>query len=274
MADITTAWLAERLTPDSTRIYKTAGDVSLELHVFLPEGHAPTDRRGAIVFFFGGGWNGGTPSQFFPHCRYLATRGMVGCSAEYRVASRHGTPPQTCVADGKSAVRWLRAHAAELGIDPDRLAAGGGSAGGHVAAATGTTQGFDDPGDDPGVSCRPSALVLFNPVYDNSPDGYGSDRVGEGWRAFSPLHNITAAAPPNIVFLGTEDGLIPVATAQRWQGLMANAGVRSELCLTEGAPHGFFNFRDGSNRWFVETVQAADRFLAELGYVEGPPTLV
>ena len=69
------------------------------------------------------------------------------------------------VKDGKSAVRWIRANAARLGIDPDRLAAGGGSAGGHVAAATATTQGIEEEGEDTSVSSRPCALVLFNPVW-------------------------------------------------------------------------------------------------------------
>ena len=76
----------------------------------------------AIVFFFGGGWVGGTPKQFFPHCTYLASRGMVAISAEYRVKDRHGVTPLECVLDGKSAVRWVRAHASELGIDPTLIA--------------------------------------------------------------------------------------------------------------------------------------------------------
>ena len=117
--------------------YKEASGAKLFLHVFNPEGHKTTDARPAIVFFFGGGWNGGTPKQFEPHCQYLARRGMVAITAEYRVKSRNKTSPFECVADGKSAVRFIRANAAKLGVDPKRVAAGGGSAGGHVAAATG-----------------------------------------------------------------------------------------------------------------------------------------
>ena len=117
--------------------YKEASGAKLFLHVFTPEGHKATDARPAIVFFFGGGWNGGTPKQFEPHCQYLAQRGMVAITAEYRVKSRNKTSPFECVADGKSAVRFVRANAAKLGVDPKRVAAGGGSAGGHVAAATG-----------------------------------------------------------------------------------------------------------------------------------------
>jgi len=159
--------------PDKEVVYKQVGDAALKLHVFLPEEHSTTDRRPAIVFFFGGGWMGGTPTQFYPHCEYLASRGMVAMSAAYRVKAEHGTEPRECVKDGKSAVRWIRVHAAELGIDPDRIAAGGGSAGGHVAASTGTNTAFEEDGEDRTVSYRPDALVLFNPVFrcTTSPRG-------------------------------------------------------------------------------------------------------
>ncbi|MEZ6066582.1 MAG: alpha/beta hydrolase [Planctomycetaceae bacterium] len=150
--------------PSRTVEYKTIGDVTLRLHIFNPTGLERGDRRGAIVFFFGGGWVSGTATQFYPQSQHLAARGMVAICAEYRVKNQHGTKPYECVEDGKSALRWVRSHAAELGIDPDRIAAGGGSAGGHVAAAVATTEGFEAKSDDLQVSCRPQALVLFNPV--------------------------------------------------------------------------------------------------------------
>jgi len=121
-------------------IYKQASGDELYLYLFNPEAHdASKDQRPAIVFFFGGGWNGGTPSQFVQHSEYLASRGMVAVVADYRVKSRQNTTAKECVADGKSAVRFLRENAVRLGIDPNRIAAGGGSAGGHVAAAATTT---------------------------------------------------------------------------------------------------------------------------------------
>ena len=137
--------LAAPAQPDQRLLYKTAGEHSLFLHLFEPSRKGRARSRPAIVFFFGGGWNGGSPSQFYPHCRYLADRGMVALAAEYRIKNTHGTPPSACVEDGKSALRWIRSHAPDLGIDPNRIAAGGGSAGGHVAAAVATTEGFEDP---------------------------------------------------------------------------------------------------------------------------------
>jgi len=254
--------------PDRVVAYKSVGDGTLSLHIFHPQDHKSTDRSPAIVFFFGGGWNGGTPSQFYNQSEYLASRGMVAICAEYRTKKSHNTSPQECVKDGKSAVRWIRAHAAELGIDPHRLAAGGGSAGGHVAAATGTVNGFNEQGEETSVSCRPDALVLFNPVFDNSEQGYGYERVMDYWRAFSPMHNIDSDTPPTIVFLGTKDKLIPVATAEDYKRRMEAAGVRCDLHLYKDQPHGFFN-----KVKYTETVIEADKFLASLGYLQGEPTL-
>jgi len=259
--------------PDELLTYKTIGDVKLQFHLFKPANHKPTDKKPCIVFFFGGGWVGGTPSQFYPQCRYLASRGMVAISAEYRVKNTHKTTPYECVKDGKSAVRWIRKHAGELGVDPNRIAAAGGSAGGHVAAATGTVKGFEEPSEDKTISSRPNALVLFNPVYDNGPTGFGYDRVKDRWREFSPMHNIDKHTPPTIVFLGARDKLIPVATAEKYKELMKKASVRCELHVYIDQPHGFFNYRNGKNPYYNQTVIAADKFLTSLGYLKGDPTL-
>lgn len=254
-------------TPDSKLLYKQTPQGPLHLNVFYPEGHSSDQKKPAIVFFFGGGWVGGSPSQFYPQCAYLASRGMVAISAAYRTRNEHGTPPSACVEDGKSAIRWIRSHASELGVDLNRIVAGGGSAGGHVAAATATVERFDAP-TDPRESALPNALVLFNPVYDNGPEGYGHERVEGYWQAFSPMHRIHERMPPAIVFMGTKDRLIPVATAKEFQRRMQALGIRSDLHLYEGQAHGFFN-----QKRYHETLHATDRFLRSLGYLQGPPAI-
>lgn len=222
------------------------------------------------MFFFGGGWSGGTPTQFEQHSRYLAKRGMVAICADYRVKSRQKTSPRECVADGKSAIRWVRANAARLGIDPDRIAAGGGSAGGHVAATTGMVNGLDDPEDEnASVSSKANALALFNPVYDNGPKGYGNSRVKEWFPLISPAHNISKDDPPAIIFLGTKDNLIPVATAEKFKADMKAVGLKSELHLYEGQKHGFFNESKGGTKNFFDTLRKTDAFFVGLGYLEG-----
>ena len=251
--------------------YKVASGDELKLYIFNPKGHNPKkDKRSAIVFFFGGGWSGGTPTQFEQHSRYLASRGMVAMVADYRVKSRQKTPPSACVKDGKSAVRYIRSNAKRLGIDPKRIAAGGGSAGGHVAAATGMLDWLDDEADkDKWTSSKANALALFNPVYDNGPGGYGHDRVKDYWKEISPAHNITRDDPPAIVFLGTKDSLIPVATGKKFKADMEKAGLKSELHLYEGQPHGFFNERKGGTEIFLDTLRKTDAFLVSIGYLEG-----
>jgi len=257
------------LIPNQSPTYKVVGSAALKLHVFTPVGHAATDRRPAIVFFFGGGWKGGTPTQFYPQCRHLAERGMVAMSAEYRVEHTHGTTPRECVQDGKSALRWVRRHAAELGVNPAMIAAGGGSAGAQVAAAAALATGFEEAGEDLSVSCRPDALVLFNPVFDNGPGGFGHDRVKEYWQAFSPLHNIRSNAPPTALFFGTADKFVPVETAERYKKLMEEQGCRCDLYLYPGLGHGFFNF--GYTTIYDDTLARMDAFLESLGYL--PPAV-
>jgi arylsulfatase A-like enzyme/dienelactone hydrolase len=254
-----------------TVVYKKAGDRELRLHVEKPAGWQPTDRRPAIVFFFGGGWVSGTPTQFQPQSEYLATRGMVGIRVEYRVLAKGDKgPPIVCCQDAKSAMRWVRAHAAELGIDPSRIAASGGSAGGHLAAFATMVPGLDDPADDLSVSPKGDALVLFNPVFDNGPDGgYGQARIGDRYPEFSPAHNIGPQAPPAIVFLGDKDDLIATTVVERFKTNMTRSGVRCETHIYPGQKHGFFN-RDPFR---TATVIEADKFLASLGWLEGPPRL-
>ncbi len=250
--------------------YKTASGDELKIYIFSPKNHDPAkDSRPAIVFFFGGGWSGGSPGQFEQHCRYLAARGMVAMTADYRVKTRQRTTPKECVADGKSALRWVRQNAKRLGVDAQKVAAGGGSAGGQVATATGMVDGFDDPSDDAKISSKANALVLFNPVYDNGPDGWGHSRVTDYWEAFSPAHNITADDPPAVVFLGSKDKLIPVATAEKFRDDMKKLGLASTLHVYEGHGHGFFNQSKGKAEIFQDTVRKMDAFLAEIGYLEG-----
>jgi acetyl esterase/lipase len=196
--------------------------------------------------------------------------------ADYRVKSRHQTTPFDAVADAKSVIRYLRQHAAQMRIDTSKIIASGGSAGGHLAAAAATVPGLNDTSDNLKISCKPNALVLFNPVFDNGPSGYGSDRFGERYLEISPMHNIKKGTPPTIAFLGTKDDLIPVETAQHYKQKMEEAGCRCELFLYENQKHGFFNYRDNSkegSRYFSETVFQADLFLESLGYLTGKPTI-
>ncbi|MBI1403310.1 MAG: alpha/beta hydrolase fold domain-containing protein [Porphyrobacter sp.] len=249
--------------------YKTVPKRQLFLHVFSPDPAVFPGARPAILFFHGGGWVEGDAARFYDQAQHLADKGMVAVSADYRIAGRDGSDPRAALADAFSAMRYLRAHAAALLIDPARIAAGGGSAGGQLAAALATVADMDDPGDDARTSVRPAALVLFNPVIDNGPGGYGYERVAAYWKDFSPLHNIGPGHPPTLIMLGTKDALVPVATGQTYCDKVRAVGGACRLELYEGQPHAFFA-RNVSPRYYRETLAAMDDFLAALGFIAAP----
>ena len=266
--------LAQNLAPNpdfldgaSSHTYKVIDGVALRLHVY----HAVNpeqDPAPAIVFFFGGGWRNGSISQFVPHATHLAASGITAIVADYRVANRHGSTVAEALADAKSAVRWIRANAATLDIDPNRLAAGGGSAGGHLAAATAVVTGFDSKRDDHAVSAQPNLLVLFNPALDtarigpNRPQQFGDD--GE---ALSVLHQLSDASVPTVIFHGKADRTVPYAEAEEYCEKLNGLGGRCDLHGYEGATHGFFNKARDDGRWYRPTVATMDEFLAEQGYL-------
>ena len=234
------------------------------------------------MFFFGGGWRSGNARRFAPHCEYLAKRGMVAMTADYRVRNRHGVNATKCVADAKSAVRWVRQNAKRLGVDPNRIAAGGGSAGGHLAAATATLPGHDDPADDRSVSARPNALALFNPVTIVAPVpskraltaerlAHLMDRMGDEPESMSPYHHVKPDMPPAIIFHGKADTLVAYETAELFAEKMKQKGNRAELVGYEGQKHGFFNY-SRNRKAFHDTVRRMDEFFCTLGYLQGEPT--
>ena len=258
------------MEPRKVAFKKTAQD-TLYLFLFEPDSQAAT--KSAIVFFFGGGWVNGNPSQFFQHSRYLASRGMTAICAEYRIFSKHGTTPFECIEDGKSAVRWIRLHADDLGIDPNRIVAAGGSAGGHVAACTAVIDGFDSESEDQRISSEPNALVLFNPVIDTTERGYGAKKLNGRVTEISPVFHIKAGLPPTIIFHGTEDTTVPFENVARFCRLMKEKGNLCELVPFEGHKHAFFNYGKFDNKPYIETVEAMDRFLVKQGFLSGEPTI-
>jgi acetyl esterase/lipase len=271
--------------PDAREVvYKTASETALKLWIFEPKGHKKSDKRPAVVFFFGGGWRSGTPGQFEKQCLYLASRGMVAMTADYRVSSRQQTKATACVEDGKSAVRWIRANAGKLGVDPNRIAAGGGSAGGHVAAAIGTISGFEAKGEDHEISSIPDALLLFNPAVVLAPipgkfevpedkAAGRQERMGVKAEKLSPYHHVRKGRPPTIIFHGKDDPVVPYRTVELFEERMKEEGNQCKLVGYEGQGHGFFNWGRPGNPSFRNTMSAADQFLSKLGWIKGKPTI-
>lgn len=250
-----------------TFIYKKTKQGDLKIVVHYPPAWKDTDQRPGIVFFFGGGWVGGRIEQFEPQAKHLASRGMVAARADYRVKTRHDVSPKECVEDAKSAVRWMRQNAGKLGIDSNRIVAGGGSAGGHIAACTALTPGLDAEGEDAKVSSVPNALVLFNPVLRFSGIPQLMERIGNDealGKAISPTLHLKKDSPPTLILFGTADQL--AIMGDEFMKKSKELGHRAELFTAEGQPHGFFN----QSPWLEKTTRRMDEFLASIGYLENP----
>jgi acetyl esterase len=252
-------------------VYKTLDGVTLKLHVYNPTNFDTQTMHNAIIFFHGGGWNNGSHKAFKRQSMYFASRGMVAISAEYRLKNTHGTTPYDAVEDAKSAIRYVRANAHKFKINPNTITAGGGSAGGHLAASCGLLKMWDNSAEDLTVSSKPNALVLLNPVLDLGPDHYAHKRFGKDFKLISPMQNISKNAPPTLILVGTEDRILPVPTVKKYQSIMESFGNRCEVVLYQGQGHAFF--AKPPIKYFVETTDEIDHFLVSLGLLEGQSTI-
>lgn len=260
---------AEPTSRTESFVYKQAGDHELSLVAHYPADWKPSDRRPAIVFFFGGGWNHKNFNQFIPQADYLASRGMVALRADYRVKVIEGATPAAGVEDAKSALRWIRQHADKLGIDPARIIAAGGSSGGHIAACTALGAGLDAKSEDASVSSKPCALVLFNPAlrFDVPRLLKLIDDDAELGKSISPILHLQRDTVPTLLIFGDQDQWIDDARA--FVAKAKETGCRAELYEAPGQVHGFFN----RSPWREKTLRRADEFLTSLGYLQGPPTI-
>ena len=246
--------------------YRKIGSTELKLWIFGESD--PKAPKPAIVFFFGGGWHGGSPDQFENQARYFAKRGMIAITADYRVESRHGVQVVECVKDAKAAIAWVRENAQRLGIDPNKIAASGGSAGGHLAASTGTISGF-------GSDERPNAMILFNPACTLAPIAgwepsgvrpgkLSVKRFGVEAQVISPAHHIGAHTPPTLILHGKEDTTVPYASVVAFESAMKKAERPCKLVGYDGAEHTFFRRAE----YYDKTLAEADGFLVDLGWLE------
>jgi len=251
-------------------LYKTTtdalgGEAKLYLHTFLPSGWKDTDKRGVVLIFHGGGWAKGNPTIYVPDAKYWASRGLVGIAGQYRLGDREGLTPAECVADAKSAVRYLRSHAAELGIDPQRIAIAGVSAGAHIAACTGTVPGYNDPKDDLAVSCVPDVMLLYYPFQMAHP------RISE----MAPLNYVNpTTTPPTLFCAGETDKIAPAERGIDWGGKMKGSKNLFRLFIYRNTHHPSGGKHDimapGADN---DIIRQTDVFLAELGYLTGEPTI-
>ncbi len=242
--------------------YKKIDTISLKAHIYSP---VKIQKRSlpAIIFYHGGGWAKGDYKQFEPHCQYLAKRGMIAISVDYRLINKHGvTTPLECMYDAKSAYRWVVNNADALHIDTSKILVGGGSAGGHLAASVALIDKFNQP-DENSFPIHPKGMVLFNPVVDVS---YLNRFNNLDTAALaSPINYIDATAPPAIIFHGTDDTVVLPSDIIKFQKKMQRAKAHCEVILFGGESHAFFNYNRPQN--YKRTLVLMDIFLSDLGVI-------
>jgi acetyl esterase len=241
-------------------LYKKTPQGDMYMYLLRPAGGSK-EPLPAIVYFTGGGWVGGDVEGQIPNAAWFRDQGIIGIDADYRVKSRQGTSPLECIEDAKSAIRYVRAHAKELHIDPDRIIAAGGSAGGHLAACT-FLDGGDAYGEDLKISSKPDALVLHNPVLG---EGFGSEFFA-AHPEFSPILHVKKGWPPTILSNGTKDNTTPFETAEKFTRLMKEAGNICELMPVKDADHSCD--WPVSNPNFLPTLQRMTDFLKEQKFIK------
>ncbi|MBL9132556.1 MAG: alpha/beta hydrolase [Verrucomicrobiaceae bacterium] len=231
------------------------------LDLYLPK-EKPAKPLPLVVYIHGGGWEGGAKQPPGVLLHFIRESRYIGASLNYRLTNEASWPAQ--IHDVKAAIRWLRGHAAEHGIDKERIAVFGISAGGHLVSLLGTSGGVKELEGDLGdfdressrVSCvldfcGPSNFLTFygkgSIIKADDPQsaiakllgGPLSQRMDAG-RAASPVNYVTKDDPPFLLIHGTADNLVPYAQATEFDAALEKAGVSSTLITGTDAPHVFF----------------------------------
>jgi acetyl esterase/lipase len=252
------------------------GDMELRLDIYRPP--AGTEKRMATIHIHGGGFTGGSKDTLSERVPPYASRGYVGLAVQYRLAGQAKWPAQ--IEDVKAAIRWARANAKSLGVDPDRIGVVGHSAGGHLAlfaAGTANRSEFEGKGGTPGVSTQVIVCCAYYPATEVNPrpDGTANNLMPPGsdaaaHRAASPITYVAAGFPPTVIFHGTADTTIPIASSERLFKMLRDAKVPAEFHGIEGVPHVF-----DSNREFAESAAAMADFFIDRHVIHprtwGPP---
>jgi acetyl esterase len=265
---ITTRLFAQNYNVEKTLlVYKEINDISLVMEIYRPQ--MPVEMKlPALVLFFGGGWVSGEPSEFSLQAEYFASRGMVVICPDYRTKNKHNTTPFESVKDARSALRYLKNHGTELGIDTGKIVAGGGSAGGHLALSTAVIQNINELTDDLSVSPVPYALVLFSPVVDTGKKGYGQEKLEGREFEISPVHNIKRRMPPTLIIHGKMDEIVPLENIVRFKHSMQQEDNMITLKRFRKQNHEFYKFSNNPKH-FRKTLLLTENFLEEYGLLKG-----
>ncbi len=247
------------VTEDLDREYGRVGDRPLVLDLYTPE-HLNAPVPG-VLFIHGGGWTSGDKSDYRIYATHFAEQGYVVGTVGYRLKGEAKYP--AAIEDVKCAVRWMRAHAEELHVDPDRIAVIGGSAGGHLSMMIGYSAGDPELEGTGGWADTSSAVravvTLYGPVDFTTPYGRthetttsyinrSYEEAPQLYEQCSPLFHLDANDPPTLIFQGTLDDLVPVTQADRLAERLEELGVPCWYDRLDGWPHTMDMARPVSDR--------------------------
>lgn len=255
----------ELLKDAESIIYKHTDEGKLTLHCFYPEGHSEKDRRSAIVLFHGGLWDQSMVTQFVPQALNFVALGAVGIVAEYRTSQKHKATPVEAIADAQTALLWVRKNNRYLGVDPEKIVAGGAGSGAHIALCAAMHKKVEHDGF---FSSAPNALVLWSAIVDTSKRGVGMEKFEHrrDARRTNPSKNIRRKLPPMLFFHGNEDSIVPIASVEKFcQRLNGKRNVARFVPFNR-AIHSFFNF-NVNQHYFVQTLESAEGFLVNQGFL-------
>ena len=235
-----------------TITYKNIQNTDLKLLFVKPTGWSEEDSRTAIVFIHGGGWTTGDPKIFLPHCKFFANRGMVGFSVDYRLyCEKSGNTLNNCIDDCKASIQFIRQHAEELGINPQKIIVVGESAGGHLAACLSNNSIGAYL-----VDSVPNAIICFNAIFDMTirredviPLNANEMDDASKWmqryyyaKSLSPMYHIEADQPLMLILHGLTDVVVDPAQAVLYYEMTKAVGNTAEIILIPHALHSFILF--------------------------------
>lgn len=260
------------------KIYKTINGKDLAADMFYTAETRQNIMNPAIVFFHGGGWAYGKPSEFYTTCIRYAKKGFITFSIQYRLSiTEDGIVPNPeitpveCVKDARSALRWVRENAAAFHIDPNKIIAAGQSAGGQMALGTAMFDGINEPSDNLAISPIPNALLLFSSNLNTIEawcEWLLGERRGEIW-SISPYHNLRPGLPPAIEFHGTEDCQVPFYILNLFKEKTLSLGNYFESVVYEGRGHYLGEGNKLYSTYFnEETLISTDEFLRKFNFMK------
>jgi len=250
-----------------SEVYKTINDTKLRMRIFEPKDLISKNLIGTLIFLQGSGG-----SQFFPQCKYFAKKGMVTLTAQFRVRIRNTklNPYFESIADGKSAIRYVRSQASKFNINPNKIAVAGASQGTIAALGTSLIEGLESEREDLNISSEPNALILLStpiPYWKYILDYSHKRRPYE----ISPIFHVKKKLPPTILIHSLEDP-VPFEEVKRFTMKMKEVGNDCELFTFEGKEHGFIKRGKSEggrydNKPYEETLLIMNKFFSKLDYL-------